>query len=268
MTADASAPSLRMRRADRTARDDPVGKPFSRPAERRVQGRVGHRSAAQRLGTKAHQVQRIHEVHQRRTDAQPLLVRRDIGHVVAHAGDQPPSPGPLKARALARSTSSAVCPRCSAPTCEQLGQCNALAVTNHDKPERPQPAMVGRTQGQVRSAGPLLCAGPRRRRGTSDPPSSAARAGPAARPRRSPRAPCQVHRRLHPRAEVELAQDVLHVDLHRGFGNVSARANSLLLAPLAIRARISRSRGDRLWMGSASTAGGGRPRRPARSGRH
>jgi hypothetical protein len=37
----------------------------------------------------------------------------------------------------------------------------------------------------------------------------------------------------------------------------SSRATSLLLAPLAIRARISRSRGDRLWMGSASTAGGG-----------
>ena len=37
----------------------------------------------------------------------------------------------------------------------------------------------------------------------------------------------------------------------------SSRATSLLLAPLAISERISRSRGDRLWMGSGSTAGAG-----------
>ncbi len=37
----------------------------------------------------------------------------------------------------------------------------------------------------------------------------------------------------------------------------SARPISLLLAPRAIRARISCSRGDRLWIGSASLSGAG-----------
>jgi hypothetical protein len=126
-------------------------------------GRVGHRSTAQRLGAKAHQVQAIHEVHQRRADAQPLLVRRDIGHVVAHAGDQGNEPGAVEGTRPGALDFFGGLPTLLCAPCEQPGQCNALTVTNHDEPERPQTAMVGRTQGQVRSAGPLLCARSRRR---------------------------------------------------------------------------------------------------------
>lgn len=97
-----------MGRVGRSARDDPAGKPFSRPAERRVQG--------------------IHEIHQRRADAQPRLVRRDIGHVVAHAGDQRNQPGAVEGTRPRALNFFGGLPTLLCAPCEQPGQCNALAV--------------------------------------------------------------------------------------------------------------------------------------------
>ena len=71
---------------------------------------------------------------------------------------------------------------------------------------------------------------------SSAPQSNAARPGPAVRPRRSPLPPCQVHRRLHPRAEVEFAQDVLHVDLHRGLGDAQIARHFLVAGALGDQA--------------------------------
>jgi energy-coupling factor transporter ATP-binding protein EcfA2 len=69
-------------------------------------------------------------------------------------------------------------------------------------------------------------------------------------------------RRLHTRAEVQLAQDVLHVDLHRGFGDVQVARQFLVAGALGDQGQdlaLTRRQavdgvgvdGRRRWCGSA-----------------
>ena len=140
----------------RATGDDPAGQYLSRATERRTHGLIGYRCAAERFGAEAHQVQGVEKVHQGCADAEPLLLGRDIWHVVTNPGHQrgqsraieSPRPGPLDlfdALATLRRTQG-----------EQHGQRRPLGVTNDDEAKWPQAAVVRCAERQLRSALPLL----------------------------------------------------------------------------------------------------------------